>query len=247
MNTKIISVDFFGIPKKMNIFDYDYYKKNNIHNEGLDIISKCIESDDNCWEPYQTEITKELLKGGSNVFIDVGSHLGYYSLLASSLNNSVCSIDGNKIYSDLFKNTIQLNNIININQCDEFINKHTDIKNLLHMYNYIKLIKCDIEGYEIEFIDLILSRLQDKSIENLILEISPSLRTNYPEYVLKIKSLGYNIYDIGLSHQRKLDSKTQLSSLRDKLLFIDNLYEMTNYINNFSEKQSNFLFTFNYY
>ena len=27
----------------MNIFDYDYYSKNNIHNEGLDIISKCLE------------------------------------------------------------------------------------------------------------------------------------------------------------------------------------------------------------
>ena len=97
------------------------------------------------------------------------------------------------------------------------------------------------------FIFLILHRLQNKSIENLILEISPSIRTNYPEYVLKIKNLGYNIYDIGLSPQRQLDNKTELSSLHDKLLIIDNLNDMTNYINSFQEKQSNFLFSLNYY
>ena len=65
----------------MNIFDYDTAKKNNSNKEDLDIISKCLETH-NCWEPYQTEITKEILKDGNNIFIDIGSHLGYYSLLS---------------------------------------------------------------------------------------------------------------------------------------------------------------------
>lgn len=55
---------------------------------------------------------------------------------------------------------------------------------------------------------------------------------------MKIKILGYFIYDIGLSPQRKLNNLTTLKSL--KMINIEN---MKNYINSFSEKQSNFLFS----
>ena len=68
----------FSKNAKFEIFDYNYYKSNNKDNEGLDIISKCLESNDNCWEPYQTEIIKEILKEGNNIFIDIGHHIGYY-------------------------------------------------------------------------------------------------------------------------------------------------------------------------
>jgi hypothetical protein len=59
---------------------------------------------------------------------------------------------------------------------------------------------------------------------------------------MKIKILGYFIYDIGLRPQRKLNNSTTLKSL--KMINIEN---MKNYINSFPEKQSNFLFsTINY-
>ena len=116
---------------------------------------------------------------------------------------------------------------------------------IINIDTYIKLIKCDIEGYEIEFVESILERLKQKKIENLILEISPTFRDNYPEYVMKIKNLGYFIYDIGLSPQRKLNNSTTLKSL--KMINIENIENMKNYINSFPEKQSNFLFsTINY-
>ena len=44
--------------------------------------------------------------------------------------------------------------------------------------------------------------------------------------VLKIKNLRYDIYNIGLSNQRKLDNTTDLTSLKDKLVDIDNLQEI---------------------
>ena len=60
---------------------------------------------------------------------------------------------------------------------------------------------------------------------------------------MKLKNLGYFIYDIGLSPQRKLNNTTSLESLGDKLLKFEHVDEMRNYIDNFSEYQSNFLFS----
>ena len=57
-----------------------------------------------------------------------------------------------------------------------------------------------------------------------------------------IKKYGYNVYDIGLSPQRNLDEKTDLSSLNELLLDISDLDSMTEYINNLEFGQSNFLF-----
>ena len=239
-----IVVDYFGNKINMRIYNYDYYHEKNILNDGLDIISWCLKNQDNCWEPYQTELTKEILKDGNNIFLDVGSHLGYYSLLAASLNNHVYSIDINENSSNIFLHNVEINNFQDkINFFKQYVDINFNLNNIISNDKHIRMIKCDIEGYEIEFVEKILDRLKNKSIDYLILEISPTIRNNYPETVLKIKSLGYDIYDIGLSPQRKLDNSTDIKSLKDKLINIDNLEEMRNYINSFPEKQSNFLFT----
>lgn len=49
-------IDFFNKHIDMFVYDYEFYK-NNTNNLGYDIISKDI-IQDNCWEPFQTEITK---------------------------------------------------------------------------------------------------------------------------------------------------------------------------------------------
>ena len=58
---------------------------------------------------------------------------------------------------------------------------------------------------------------------------------------MKIKNLGYFVYDLGLSPQRKLDNSTTLKSLN--MININNVENMKYYISNLPEKQSNFLFS----
>jgi predicted RNA methylase len=242
IRTKKLSINLFGNPLNIVIFDYDFHAKNNHRNEGLDIISKCLQKD-KCWEPYQTEITKELLKDGGHIFLDVGGHIGYYSLLSSVLNNEVYTIEMSPIYSGMIKENIKLNSITNINLKEITVDKDFNLDSIIDRNATIKLIKCDIEGYEIEFVDSILERLRDKKILNLILEISPKFRENYPEYIKKIIDLGYFVYDIGLSPQRAISTTTTLETLIARKLNFKNLQEIEVYVNNIKEKQSNFLFS----
>ena len=114
IKTKIISLNipYFKQDVIINVYDYEYYK-NEKHVEGLDIISCCYKIDQ-CWEPYQSELTKEILESGNNLFIDIGSHLGTYSIISSIYGNSTIAIDANRNVNNIFRKTIKDNRYLKI-------------------------------------------------------------------------------------------------------------------------------------
>ena len=72
------------------------------------------------------------------------------------------------------------------------------------------------------------------------MEISPKFDNSYSGLCQTLYSYGYQIYDIGLSHQRKLNQNTNHLQNIDKLKIpIDNI---SDYIDNLEHGQSNFLF-----
>lgn len=232
----------------INIFNYSYYNdlmlnsKNYIQCEGYDIISKCIEND-KCWEPYQTEITNEILKKYNGIFVDIGCHIGYYSILASLLGKEVISVDGNKKYLNLFRKTIEDNDLKKIRIINKFIDNSFLFENLeINLEQNISLLKVDIEGFEKFTIQLFDNLIKKKKIKNIILEISPKLDSEYDILCIKLFNSGYkNIFDLGLSRQRKLNFNTNhLNNMDDKRVDINNI---KNYIENLEFSQSNFLFS----
>jgi FkbM family methyltransferase len=67
------------------------------------------------WEPESTEVVQTLQEGG--IFIDVGAHVGYYSLVASKrVGNTgrVISIEPNPRTADRLRRNIRLNNAKNL-------------------------------------------------------------------------------------------------------------------------------------
>jgi len=192
------------------VFDYDYYKKENINNEGLDIISKCIH-EKKCWEKRISEILIEILKNGNHLFIDLGCHIGYYSILASLYNNKCISIDNNKHYLNCFYKTIIENYLNNIKIKRIDINNIEKLKEITQKEK-IRCVKISLNGNELVALSMFKPILQKKNIDYLIINYKKN--TNGIIFFLKIiEGYGYKIYDIGLSNN-------------------DEIYEKSNHLNN---------------
>tara|TARA_Y100000991_G_C21973257_1_gene350715 strand:- start:3082 stop:3825 length:744 start_codon:yes stop_codon:yes gene_type:complete len=246
MENKTIDIILNNTEIKFEVFNYEYYKskyddqKFTDESVGLDIISFCIEND-KCWEPFQTEITKEILNENKDgLFIDVGCQLGYYSSLSSLLNIKTISIDFCDYFLDLFRQTIETNNLKNITIINQEVNEDFKLFDYVNDNDIITLIKIDIEGSEKFLIESIKEKLSKNLIKNIIIEISPKINNSYIELCKLLYKNGYLIYDIGLSHQRQLNQNTNhLQNIENLIVDIDNIEE---YINNLEHGQSNFLF-----
>ena len=84
------------------------------------------------WEPESTRIVEALPEGG--VFIDVGAHVGYYSLTASKRvgrSGRVISVEPNPPTVDRLKRNISLNNASNVSVQQVAC---TDTEKMLHFF-----------------------------------------------------------------------------------------------------------------
>lgn len=228
----ICEIDFLTKTIPMRIFNYNSSEPDT---EGKDLISNFLEID-NCWKPFQTEIMYEILKD-KGTFIDVGCHIGYYSILGNILGCKVISIDSNMNYLNLFMKTIRDNELENIEIKNLIISKGMKRNDLILTREKIKLLKISISGNEVDLINCFNEDLSICKIENIIMEITP-VRCNYIGTILKLKNYGYKIYDIGNSPQRSLQKNTNhLSNLKEL-----NIYDLENYLNTLKDGQTNFLF-----
>tara|TARA_Y100000385_G_scaffold285332_2_gene345064 strand:- start:1925 stop:2686 length:762 start_codon:yes stop_codon:yes gene_type:complete len=233
---------------KFQVFDYNHYnqkytcQKINDDSIGLDIISYSINKY-KIWEPYQTELTIEILNEDKDgLFVDIGCQLGYYSIISSIMDIETISIDNSIHVLNLFRKTILNNNLKKIKIYNDTVNENFDL--IKYVHSPINLLKADIEGYEKFLFPSIEPLLLDNKIKNLILEISPLLDNDYSELCKKIYSYGYQIYDIGLSPLRRIKENTNhLQNLEKFKVPIDNIfYYIKNLGNVHGNQQSNFLF-----
>lgn len=181
-----------------------------------DLVSHCIYND-HCWEPFQTEITIELFKKLKNkIFIDIGAHIGYYSLFAIFHKFKVKAYEQNSnIFQILHSN---LSSYSDAKIYNEFVTSETT---LIDENQQVGLIKIDVEGNEPSIVYGLEPYLRNNQIEALIIEISPKFRPikEWIDLIEFLNSFGYNSYDIGLSPRRPLESNTNHI---DKLSIFDN-------------------------
>ncbi len=192
------------IVDKTGLWTYNNDKPEN------DLVSHVLRRD-HCWEPYQTEVTIELLKTlQPSIFLDIGAHIGYYSLIAAAYGWSVESYEMNPLYFKILDDNIQDNNF------KELITSHKirvapehTIDSIINGRK-IGIIKIDVEGAEPEIIQGLQKSLANQLVDSLIIEISPKFRDHETliKLIQNIQSYGYNYYDLGLSPQRHLDMHT---------------------------------------
>ena len=159
----------------MNIYDYEYYKNDDV--EGKDLISYWFEKN-YCWEPYQSELAKEILECSDYLCIDVGSHLGTYSIISSIYGNRTIAIDRNKNVNNIFRKTIRENSLLRINVLDLNITKDTKLKNITREDN-IRLLKVDVGGSENDVYSVFKKKFEKKQIDYAMFEITSKYVERY--------------------------------------------------------------------
>jgi hypothetical protein len=241
INTKIkvLTIPYFNKNIKINVYDYDYYKNDDV--EGNDIISYCFEKQ-YCWEPYQSELAKEILECGNNLCIDVGSHLGTYSIISSIYGNRTIAIDHNKNVNNIFRKTIMDNNLVGITVLDMYITKDIKIENIIKDDN-IRLLKVDVGGSENDVYSVFKIKFEKKQIDYAMFEITSKYLERY-KFVEELYKMGYKVFDIGLSPNRKLVNDTE-NLYSEKMLQSELIGDFEQIIKNLSNGQSNFLFKSN--
>jgi len=116
--------------KMINNFDiYNYGTNDYISNSIINY---------KCWEPTITNIFKSILNNNNYTVIDVGSNIGYYTLLSSKYAEKVYSIDGYNKNIELINNSILFNNLKNIFVHNVCI---AEIDNLNYQFKNFDIVK----------------------------------------------------------------------------------------------------------
>lgn len=225
------------------------------------------------WEP---NITYHILNlDGSGIFIDIGSNIGYYSLIASKKYAQVYAFEPvptniNKLYESI--NINKITNIVPIEKAVSDIDnskleltvfptnmggsrdiRETINTSIRHMTQYkinniqtitfdsfikeynintVDLIKVDVEGAELHVLNGMKQSLQNKSIKNLILELSPNI-INIESCIAIInilKNNNYILYDIGLCESGPIIGSTIYKNITeiDTAQYVNSVNRQTN-------------------
>ena len=208
-----------------------------------------------CWEPDQTEIFIELLlahDSSSTIFIDVGAHIGYYSIIAATSGYNCISIESNPQTFQRLLESVSLNGLgakvfaINAFCSEDGKSPRTIELGQLGIASKV-IIKTDVEGFEPKVLKPILSWFSRHSVTALIAEASSKYASTWPDFVSlanQILHYGYCCYDIGNSPDRALTNDHDwfsFSSLDTRK--VDRLYEEVSWSPHLVEVgQTNLLF-----
>lgn len=241
-----VDIDLTGVPKnlpdvcsftkypqhfKLNVFDYQKYA----NTEGLcpadDIVSKSL-AEQGVWEAYETLLMLDVVRPGDKM-VDIGSQLGWYSIIAALSEAKVTAYDALKDNINILKANAKLNKVdIVTNQfwIDEQIQPQP--------IQTIRFLKSDIEGNEQYVFQMYKQSFEAGMIDFALMEISPCFNDSYPKLIHNIIKCGYDVYQMPGKRWEHTEefSQSPLETLK-KYPVIKNLDEYL-----VSVRQENFLF-----
>lgn len=188
---------------KYQVYDWEkYFNKDGspkwpqAYCSGQDIISQSIDKF-GVWEPDETKLFHRLLsEHSSGIVVDIGSQIGYFSILSASKGRSVIGLDSNKENIALAQQSAHLNGLSDrVEFHHTFVSKDSFFS--LNEKDDIHILKCDIEGNERYAVEMMKRCFEVGRIKYAIIEISPVFNDSYPELVERIANWGYNVYQVG--------------------------------------------------
>lgn len=176
---------------QMTIYNWKKYQGLQGFCTGQDDVSKTLDLYGRWDQPIKQCIEQLIYKSYPNgTFIDVGSHVGYFSRLAASYNWKVFAYEAESESVALTQKNIPEAKVQQI-WFDEHTQEH-------HFDNdfIVDIMKIDIEGSEQHAIRYFSPLFADRKVQNLIIEVSPVFNGSYPILLKMLQSLGYTVREL---------------------------------------------------
>lgn len=184
--------------REVNIALYDWrqYEGIPVYCPGNDAVSMSIDVQ-GVWEGFETLLFLDILARDSNgLFVDLGSQIGWYSLLAACWGTRVLSVDADPENLRLLEHGAKANGLelgVDIVTSHAWLGPESP---QVQPGEHVRLLKADVEGAEIEVARIWRPLFEDRSIDYALMEVTPSFSDRYPEVIGGITSLGYSAHVI---------------------------------------------------
>lgn len=171
----------------MIIYDSEKYMGFDGYCSGQDDISRTLKLYGR-WEVEETAVVREVLEAGdrNNFFIDVGSHVGWFSRLAGQYGYPVIAYEADKENIELFEINTEGKAEVHHIWFDE------NTPQIEAIDRDIELLKIDIEGAEKHAIKA-LGKLLPR-VKNILMEVSPTFNDSYPMLIVAIQHMGFKAF-----------------------------------------------------
>lgn len=174
---------------RMYVYDAATYRDTKGYCTGDDVLSRSL-IESGFWEKWDTKLLLNQRVFRGNHVIDVGAHIGWYTLIACSFGCSVTAFEGDKENSQTLRKNVELNGFSGVDIRNEWV--HEGWSPDVDIDGPIDLIKVDIEGNDAFAVDGLWRFVESGQVRNLFVEISPVFRDGYPELVERICEAGFS-------------------------------------------------------
>lgn len=183
---------------KMMIFDWETYEApvNSIpiYCTGNDTVSQNIDIY-GCWEGFETLLAMDVLALGNpdDLVIDLGCHIGWYSLIAATAGYDVLSVDADSENLELLNMSAKLNGLEDkIKTAYGWIGENT--QPLPVNGSRVRLLKADVEGAEDQVLRICAPLFAAGLVDYAFFEVSPELSDHYPDTIAQLMDYDYKVY-----------------------------------------------------
>lgn len=149
-------------------------------------------------EPAETILVSQVASTAlpESKMLDVGAHIGWFSLLAASWGLTVGAIDADPENLRLLNRSAMYNGWSHriFTSCERIDDDSAAVHGDGSDISRVRLVKIDIEGAENHEIRVLQQALDQALIDHLLIEVSPVFADYYPDLVLDLIGKGYEAF-----------------------------------------------------